>query len=55
MAIEIKELIIRVTVNNSEPKTIVPSEASFTDFDKRALLKECVEVVLERLNTKIQR
>ncbi len=55
MAIEIKELIIRVTVNNSEPKASVPIVVSFTDFEKRVFLKECVEVVLESLNTKIQR
>ncbi len=52
MAIEIKELIVRVTVNNSPSKTINDNKAQITPLDKKAIIKECVEKVMEKLEMK---
>jgi hypothetical protein len=52
MAIEIKELIVRVTVNNSAPKTASESKILVNSMDRKEIIKECVEKVLEKLELK---
>jgi hypothetical protein len=52
MAIEIKELIIKVTVNNSPSKTTSEKKHSVTSIDKKQIIKECVEKVMEKLEMK---
>jgi hypothetical protein len=50
MSIEIKELIIRVTVNANQSKSIPESELQLNNFDKREIVLECVEMILEKLD-----
>jgi hypothetical protein len=54
MAIEIRELIIKMTVHDKVP---VRKEAGgeLSNDKKNLLVKECVQKVLEKLETKIER
>jgi hypothetical protein len=54
MAIEIKELIVRLTVNNSgaSPQKTQKAGNSFTTADKKEIIRECVEQVMEKLELK---
>lgn len=55
MSIEIKELIIKVTVNKSQSKTISAvseMESQMNSFDRKELVSECVEIIMEKLNVK---
>jgi hypothetical protein len=51
MAIEIKELIVRVTVNNNTPKAS-ENKTLVNSIDRKEIIKECVEKVLEKLELK---
>lgn len=54
MAIEIKELIIKVNVQtNSSIQKAVKGE--LTQDEKNQLVKDCVEKVLEKLESKTER
>ncbi len=52
MAIEIKELIVRVTVNNSTSQTLSEKQTQIAAVDKKEIIKECVEKVMEKLEMK---
>ncbi len=52
MAIEIKELIIRVIVNNSPGKSFSEEKTPITNIDKKEIIRECVEKVMEKLEMK---
>lgn len=52
MAIEIKELIVRVTVNNNVSKPTTETTGKVTPVDKKEIIQECVEKVLEKLEMK---
>ncbi|MEO6455355.1 MAG: DUF5908 family protein [Ginsengibacter sp.] len=59
MPLEIKELHIRVTVNQPEGKSS-PQQASTTEPDgnkdeKEAIINQCVEQVIDLLNNKKER
>jgi hypothetical protein len=54
MAIEIRELIIKMTVQDKVPVTKDVS-GELSNDKKNALIKECVQKVLETLETKIER
>lgn len=52
MAIEIKELVIRIKVNEaSVQRNEIIKEREITQLSKK-LVKECVEQVLDKLNRK---
>ncbi len=52
MAIEIKELIVRVMVNNQAPKSGQEEKGQITSIDKKEIIKECVEKIMEKLEMK---
>jgi hypothetical protein len=54
MAIEIKELIIKMVVHTSPLKHQKVS-AEFNDAAKKQIIKECVDKVLDKLESKIER
>lgn len=54
MAIEIKELIIKLTVSEKMPfKQAV--HAGLTPGEKKQLVNECVQKILEKLESKVER
>ncbi len=56
MAIEIKELIVKITVNEvkvSSPKEVLASQ--LLPQTKKEIINECVERVIEKLERKSQR
>ena len=55
MSIEINELIIRVTVNESPPKYIPEMESGISNFDRKEIVLECVEMILEKFEIKALR
>lgn len=57
MPLEIKELHIRVTVNQPQPETDSPPVAQKSEGkpDDQALIQQCVEQVLEIFNNKTER
>ena len=52
MSIEIKELIVRVTVNKSHSKTVSEKSKSISTLERKEIIKECVEKVMEKLELK---
>jgi hypothetical protein len=52
MAIEIKELIIKVSVNKSINNPTSLKGAGLSSVEKKELIKECVEKVLEKIDLK---
>ncbi len=59
MPVEIKELHIRVTVNQPQPAGSAPAGSSAGDAgksdDKEALIEQCVEQVFDLLKSKNER
>lgn len=57
MPLEIKELHIRVTVNQPQPETDSSPAAQKSEVkpDDQALIQQCVEQVLEIFNNKTER
>lgn len=54
MAIEIKELIIKMTVNSKGPEKS-PVSGEMSPSAKNRLVQECVEKVLAKLQSKLER
>lgn len=55
MPIEIRELVIKVTVTpDSHPAVVIPGEVSF-DLVKKQIVRDCVEQVIIKLNKRKQR
>ncbi len=52
MAIEIKELIIKVSVNKVINNSSETKGGKLSSIDKKELIKECVEQVLEKIDRK---
>jgi hypothetical protein len=52
MAIEIKELIIKVSVNKNIDSPSNTKGAGLSSIEKKELIKECVEQVLEKIDLK---
>lgn len=55
MSIEINELIIRVTVNGNPSRSIPEMESVISNFDKKEIVLECVEIILEKFEIKALR
>lgn len=58
MPLEIKELIIRVSVNQpgeQSPSSTSPSQSGNNKDDKEALINQCVEQVVDLLKNKKER
>ena len=57
MPLEIKELHIRVTVNQPQPESGTPpaAQSSGDKPDEQALIQQCVEQVIEIFNNKSER
>jgi hypothetical protein len=54
MAIEIRELVIKMTIADKAPvKQVVSGQLS--DAQKKQFLNECVQKVLDKLDSKIER
>lgn len=53
MAVEIRELIIKITIGESESKKGL-SEEEFNEL-KKMIIKECVEKVTVKLENQVQR
>ena len=49
MPIEIKELIIRMTVKTTPPKSDLENESLISSIDKREIVSECVEMIMDKL------
>jgi hypothetical protein len=55
MAIEIKELIIKMTVNKNFNNFSDKKERTLSSAEKKELINECTEKILEKINLKIIR
>lgn len=58
MPIEIKELVIRATVNNKPPSgngSASQQQPSGNEADQEAIISACVEQVLQILKDKVER
>jgi hypothetical protein len=58
MPLEIKELQIRVTVNQpqqSQPSNAAPAEGSKAEDEKDSLIAQCVDEVVDIINSKKER
>jgi len=55
MAIEIKELVIKLTVRKSDSEVKIKSTSDISSQIKKEIVKDCVEKVLQRLESKIER
>jgi hypothetical protein len=54
MAIEIKELVIKMVVH-SNPIKHQKVASEFSEATKKQIIKECVDKVLDKLESKIER
>lgn len=55
MPIEIKELVVRATVDNKNKGNKQQAPSSGAGTDKKAIVSECVEQVLEILKSKTEK
>ncbi len=59
MAIEIKELIVKMNINEGSNthyhSNTISSSPKLTTAEKNAIVKECIEKVLDKLSTKLER
>lgn len=53
MPVEIRELVVKITIDESENKKTI-SEEDLTELKKK-IVKECVDKVLTKLENQIQR
>jgi hypothetical protein len=55
MALEVKELVIKLTVKKTDADLKLKSAADIPSYLKKEIVKDCVEKVLQRLESKIER
>lgn len=53
--IEVKEMTVKISVADSQKKYRKTKNAGLTAAEKKQLVRECVEKVLEILETKLER
>ena len=55
MPIEIKELLVKITITDNKSPKNTQNGGALSSFNKEAIIKECVEKVLEILENKKER